>query len=93
MTNFVWERVLNLKDDCYANISEYANMIVPINHTKAMQSMLPKDRNLFTQFESSAIIGTAIDTITSIEYLKNLQIELYSNQYCQRLVTEAILYF
>ena len=59
---------------CYANISEYANMIVPINHTKAMQSMLPKDRNLFTQFESSAIIGTAIDTITSVEYLKNLQI-------------------
>jgi len=57
---------------CYANISEYASMVVPINHSKAMQSMLPKDRNLFTRFESSAIIGTAIDTITSVEYLKNL---------------------
>ena len=56
---------------CYSTISEYATMVVPINHTKAMYSMLPKERNMFTHFESSALIGTAIDTVTSVEYLKN----------------------
>lgn len=55
---------------CYANMSEHATMIVPINHTNAMRHILPKDRTLFTHFESSALIGTAIETMTSIEYLK-----------------------
>jgi hypothetical protein len=55
---------------CYANMSEHATMIVPINHTNAMSNILPKDRKLFTHFESSALIGTAIETMTSIEYLK-----------------------
>ena len=55
---------------CYFNMSEHATMIVPINHTNVMHHILPKERTLFTDFESSALIGTAIETMTSIEYIK-----------------------